>query len=112
MLCGNPGQGPTVTPPTTRVQRGGRRGGENHRMSRLLEGRRALVTGAASGIGRATALRMAQKGARVALVDVDEKGAAEATEEIRADGGSAIAIRADVSDEAEVLGAVSAAVER
>jgi NAD(P)-dependent dehydrogenase (short-subunit alcohol dehydrogenase family) len=71
-------------------------------------GRRALVTGAAHGIGRATAARLAREGARVALVDVDGAAAAAAAREA---GEHALAVTADVSDEDAIGAAVRAAVE-
>ena len=55
---------------------------------RRLEGKTAVVTAAASGIGRANAIRLAQEGARIVAVDLDEK-VADVAEEIRAAGGSA-----------------------
>lgn len=67
-----------------------------------LAGKSAIVTGGAGGIGRATSLAFAAEGARVAVVDV-APGAAEAVaEEIRAAGGTALALTADVSDEADI----------
>lgn len=72
-------------------------------MAGLLEGQKALVTGASSGIGRACALAMARAGAAVA---VNYFGSAEDAEavaaEIAAEGGEAFTVRADVSDEAAV----------
>jgi NAD(P)-dependent dehydrogenase (short-subunit alcohol dehydrogenase family) len=62
-----------------------------------LEGATAIVLGAASGIGRGTARAMARHGARVVLGDVDGPGAAAAASEIRAAGGEAVGLAADVT---------------
>jgi len=67
-----------------------------------LVGRVAIVTGAAEGIGFATARRLAGAGARVAVVDVDADGARRAAERIGQDGHAARAVAADVSDERAV----------
>ncbi|HCO43693.1 MAG TPA: hypothetical protein DIT63_06185, partial [Gammaproteobacteria bacterium] len=56
-------------------------------MQGRFEARSALVTGAANGIGRATALRLANEGARVCLADVDEAGNGETLAQIEAAGG-------------------------
>jgi glucose 1-dehydrogenase len=70
----------------------------------MLQGQRALVTGAGSGIGRAVALALGQAGADVIVNFVsDEESAQQVAVEIRALGVRAIPIRADVSDEAQVL---------
>ncbi len=75
-----------------------------------LEGRVALVTGAASGIGRAVALRFAREGARVALLDkADEPMLDSVAEEIGGAGGRAVNLVADVSDAAAVGDAVARA---
>jgi len=71
-----------------------------------LMGRTAIVTGAASGIGRATAQRFVREGARVVFADRDVDGAREAAQE---SGGSARAIRMDIADEASVAAAFAAA---
>lgn len=73
-------------------------------------GKVALITGAASGIGRTTALAFAQQGARVAIGDVGD-GAKETVELIRATGGEALFVHTDVSDAASVQALVTAAVE-
>jgi 3-oxoacyl-[acyl-carrier protein] reductase len=66
-----------------------------------LMDRIAVVTGAGSGIGRATALMFAREGARVAVVDLEEATAKATAEEIERAGGQALAIRADVSKAAD-----------
>jgi NAD(P)-dependent dehydrogenase (short-subunit alcohol dehydrogenase family) len=67
-----------------------------------LAGKRAIVTGAASGIGRASAIRFAQEGAATLAVDLDEAGLAETVEQIEKAGGRARGLRADAGDEAAV----------
>lgn len=74
-------------------------------------GRVALVTGAASGIGRATAVRIAAEGGRVWCVDLQEAGAKATAEAIQATGGRASALVCDVSDPELVAAAVAACVE-
>ena len=77
-----------------------------------LEGRAALVTGAASGIGRAVALRFANEGARVALLDKAGEAVLEAVaEEIGGAGERAVSLVADVSDAAAVDEAVARAAQ-
>lgn len=79
-------------------------------MAGLLAGKSALVTGGASGIGRATALAMAREGARVAVADQTEAGAAETVAMVNAAGGQAIAIGADVSREDQIQAMVARTV--
>jgi NAD(P)-dependent dehydrogenase (short-subunit alcohol dehydrogenase family) len=76
-----------------------------------LEGRVALVTGAASGIGKATARRLADEGAAVLLTDVNESLGATTTEELRAAGAKVDFLRHDVASEADWEAAVAKAVE-
>jgi len=81
-------------------------------MNRLLENKVALVTGGGSGIGKATALTFHQDGAKVVVVDRNEKAAGEVAESIRSMGGDAIAIVADVSREKDVANMVAATEEQ
>jgi len=70
----------------------------------------AIVTGAARGIGRATAERLAAEGHSIAIVDLDEAGAEAAAAEIRSHGATARGYAADVSDDATVSGLFDAVV--
>lgn len=72
-----------------------------------LAGKNAIVTGAASGIGRATAERFAREGANVALWDLNEQGAQRAAEELQKLGVKAIASGVDVSNRQQVDAAVA-----
>ena len=76
-------------------------------MSEASAGTRvAIVTGAARGIGAATALRLAQDGFAVAVLDLEESAAKGTVEQIEAAGGKALAVGADVSDAEQVTSAV------
>jgi NAD(P)-dependent dehydrogenase (short-subunit alcohol dehydrogenase family) len=77
---------------------------------RRFDGRRALVTGGASGIGRATALRLAAEGAAVVAADVNEQLLAELAASAGPDSGPLTPILADVASEAEVADLVAATV--
>jgi NAD(P)-dependent dehydrogenase (short-subunit alcohol dehydrogenase family) len=72
-----------------------------------LENKTAVITGAAGGIGRAAAVRMAAEGANVALIDLDEAGANQVADTIRKAGGTAIVAQSDVRDGARIRGIVS-----
>jgi NAD(P)-dependent dehydrogenase (short-subunit alcohol dehydrogenase family) len=76
-----------------------------------LTGKRALVTGGASGIGRATALLFAREGAAVSVVDLDEAGGQAAAQRIADEGGQAIFVRCDVSQAADCQRAVRRTVD-
>ena len=77
-----------------------------------LEGKVAMVTGAASGIGRATSLTLAREGAAVMCADVNTEGAQETADAIAADGGTAAVVELDVTDEEAVQAALAATVEQ
>jgi 3-hydroxybutyrate dehydrogenase len=77
-----------------------------------LENQVAIVTGAASGIGRAIAQRFARAGARVVIADLDRGAAAATAREINPDPGKAIGIAMDVTDEQAVNAGVAEAVSR
>jgi len=77
-------------------------------MTEATSGRVAIVTGAARGIGAATAARLAADGLAVAVLDLDESACKATVEQITSAGGRALAVGADVSDGAQV----NAAVER
>ena len=77
-----------------------------------LNDRVAVITGAASGIGRATALALAAEGARVVVADQNEAGGREVVEQVQAAGGAADFFPVDVTDYRQVVAAVDFAVER
>jgi NAD(P)-dependent dehydrogenase (short-subunit alcohol dehydrogenase family) len=76
-----------------------------------FSGQVAIVTGAANGIGRATALAFAARGAKIIAVDRDGPGAEKLVQEIQGKGGTAIAVAADVTKSADVARYVKAAVD-
>jgi NAD(P)-dependent dehydrogenase (short-subunit alcohol dehydrogenase family) len=77
-----------------------------------LEGRVALITGAASGIGKATAQRLADEGAAVLVTDIQVEAGEATVEELNGGGGKAAFFKHDVTSETEWEAACSAAVER
>jgi NAD(P)-dependent dehydrogenase (short-subunit alcohol dehydrogenase family) len=78
-------------------------------MSGRLAGRTAIITGGGSGIGRTTALRFAEEGAAVAVLDLRAEAAAETAALVEKHGGRAVAFTADVADAASVDAAIDAA---
>ena len=77
-----------------------------------LKNKVAIVTGAADGIGAATAALFAEEGARVVIGDTDDAGGRDAADRIGAAGGEALFVRADIAREADVAGLVAAATDR
>ena len=85
----------------------------SHRLNATLAGKSAIVTGAASGIGRAIAVALSQEGCSLCLVDrapLDKITAV--VDAIAAAGGSALAVQADVADEGQVISAVANAASQ
>jgi NAD(P)-dependent dehydrogenase (short-subunit alcohol dehydrogenase family) len=81
-------------------------------MTESLAGKRLIVTGAGSGVGRATAVLLAREGVRVGLIARSREALEETAREVEAAGGEALAIPCDVTSEPEVNAATAAAVER
>lgn len=75
-------------------------------MTRRLEGKRAIVTGAGAGIGRGVAIKFAEEGAKVAVLDLNLETAEETAALVAKAGGLAMALRTDVADEGQVAAAV------
>src|SRR5215471_15409897 len=79
-------------------------------MAGRVDGKVALVTGGASGIGRATALAFAREGAKLVIADTNEDGGQQTVHMITEKGGEAIFVRTDVSQAVEVQALISQAV--
>src|SRR4051794_7965554 len=77
-----------------------------------LEGRGAVISGAGIGIGRAAARPFAAEGARVVIAEIDPALGGETERLVVADGGEAMFVRTDVTDEAQVEAAIAATVDR
>ncbi|MBI3207968.1 MAG: SDR family oxidoreductase [Candidatus Solibacter usitatus] len=78
----------------------------------MLHNKVAIITGAAAGIGEATALLFAERRAKVVVLDRDAAGAAQSVQRISAAGGEALACAADMRDHASLAAAVAAAIAR
>ncbi|MBN2062220.1 MAG: SDR family oxidoreductase [Deltaproteobacteria bacterium] len=76
-----------------------------------LEKKIALITGAGSGIGRASAILFSKEGAKIAVADIDEKGGQRTVEIVNNEGGSAIFIKTDVTKESDVRNMIKKTVE-
>jgi NAD(P)-dependent dehydrogenase (short-subunit alcohol dehydrogenase family) len=81
-------------------------------MEKEFEGKAAIVTGAGSGIGRATAQLFARMGANVTVADVNDDGCNETVKMIKDEGGDAIAVHCDVADPASVKAMVESTVKQ
>lgn len=77
-----------------------------------IKGKAAVITGGASGIGRATAERLASEGASIVIADLDEAMGAETVKRIEGAGGRAVFVKADVTQEKDVRQMLGAALER
>ncbi len=78
---------------------------------RVLDGKSAVITGAGSGVGRASALRFAEEGAKVVCADVRRDSVDETVQQVEAADGVAVAVECDVSDDEQVAAIIAAAVD-
>lgn len=78
-------------------------------MTQRLQGKRAIITGGGSGIGRGAAIKLAEEGASIAVLDINLEAAEQVAGSIVEAGGKAVALRTDVANEAEVQSAVARA---
>src|SRR5258708_22804722 len=84
----------------------------NSDMSDVMTGKVVVVSGGAAGIGRATAVAFARRGASVVIGDIDGAGAEENAASIRASGGEASSVRVDVTKSAEVQNMIASTIGR
>jgi len=80
-------------------------------MNGLLDGKAAVITGSAQGIGEATALRFAEEGANVVVADVKKDGGEETVSEIEDQGGNAVFVETDVSQAEDVQNMITTCIE-
>lgn len=81
-------------------------------MKQMFSGESTIVTGAGNGVGRATALRLAEEGARVVCADIALGDAKETARLVESAGGTAIAVEVDVANEEQVRATIAAAVHQ
>ena len=81
------------------------------KLSRSIKGRVTLITGAGSGMGKATAQVFASEGAKVIVTDVNEENAKKVSEQIKSDGGESLAISLDVTNETEINECISKTID-
>jgi NAD(P)-dependent dehydrogenase (short-subunit alcohol dehydrogenase family) len=77
---------------------------------RKLEGKVAVITGAASGMGRGTAIRLAGEGASIVIADLNQEGGESVVRECKENGGNAVFQKTDVSSEEHIKAAIERAV--
>ncbi len=77
-----------------------------------LQGKVSIITGAARGIGQATALKFAREGAKVIVCDIDMAAVSETVDQITADGGEAVGFRVDVIDKKSIAAMVEGVVKK
>ena len=80
-------------------------------MTGQFDGKSAIITGAAGGIGRASAIAFSREGAGVVVADLDLEGCEQTVAMIKAEGGNAVAIKTDVSNSSDVQAMVKKAVD-
>src|ERR1700682_1273919 len=93
------------------VSAGGQYANEENSIMRRLEGKVAVITGAASGMGRATAARFSGEGANVVIADLNADGGEAAVRECRENAGNAVFQLTDVTSEAAIKAAIARAVK-
>lgn len=81
-------------------------------MTKKLENKVAIITGAGSGIGKAAAIRLAKSGAKIGLIDLKEENARKVKDEIESFGGEALVTDTDISKAQEVESSIQTIIEQ